>query len=102
MNRPARAGHVVLAGRSGVRTCLSAPTFPTDPDPPVEFVKINMAGTAHTAVAAAKVLSPLLGWRGADLVRSPGKMWFPLFLASTLCAFVIYQRCRPGEPGSGG
>jgi hypothetical protein len=27
-----------------------------------------MAGTAHIAVAAAKALSPLLGWGDADLV----------------------------------
>jgi hypothetical protein len=25
-----------------------------------------------------------------------GKIWFPLFLAFTLCAFVIYKRRRPG------
>jgi hypothetical protein len=57
-----------------------------------------MAGTAHTAVPAAEALSPLLGWGDADLVYvTYGKIWFPLFLAFTLCAFVIYQRRRPGR-----
>ena len=26
-----------------------------------------------------------------------GKIWFPLFLAFTLCAFVIYKQRRPGR-----
>jgi hypothetical protein len=56
-----------------------------------------MAGTAHTAVAAAKARSPLLGWGDADLVYvTSGKIWFPLFLAFTLCALVIYKQRRPG------
>ena len=49
------------------------------------------------AVPAAKVLSPLLGWGDADLVYvTYGKIWFPLFLAFTVCAFVIYKQRRPG------
>ncbi|HEU4909194.1 MAG TPA: hypothetical protein VFT17_10035, partial [Propionibacteriaceae bacterium] len=45
---------------------------------------------------AAKALSPLLDWGDADLVYvTYGKIWFPLFLAFTLCAFVIYRRRRP-------
>src|SRR5829696_8923814 len=44
MNRPARVQPFVLAGRAGVRHSGSAATFPTGPDPPVKFVKINRAG----------------------------------------------------------
>jgi hypothetical protein len=58
---------------------------------------LELAATAAWAVPAAKALSPLLGWGDADLVYvTYGKIWFPLFLAFTLCAFVIYQRRRPG------
>ena len=63
------------------------------------------SATAAWAVPAAKALSPLLGWGDADLVYvTYGKIWFPLFLAFTLCAFLIYQQRRPGllKPGSGG
>jgi hypothetical protein len=42
-------------------------------------------------------LSPLLGWGDADLVYvTYGKIWSPLFLAFTLCAFLVYQQRRPG------
>jgi hypothetical protein len=42
-------------------------------------------------------LSPLLGWGDADLVYvTYGKIWFPVFVAFTLCAFVMYQQRRPG------
>jgi hypothetical protein len=60
---------------------------------------------AAWAVPAANALSPLLGWGDADLVYvTYGKIWFPVFLAFTLCALVIYQQRRPGlwEPGFGG
>jgi hypothetical protein len=59
---------------------------------------LALPATAAWAVPATEALSPLLGWGDADLVYvTYGKIWFPLFLAFTLCAFVIYQRCRPGR-----
>ena len=66
---------------------------------------LTLPATAAWAVPAAEALSPLLGWGDADLVYvTYGKIWFPLFLAFTLCAFVIYKQRRPGlwRRGSGG
>jgi hypothetical protein len=41
------------------------------------------------------------GWGDADLVYvTYGKIWCPLFLAFTLCAFLIYNQRRPGQVGS--
>jgi hypothetical protein len=58
---------------------------------------LALPATAAWAVPAAEALSPLLGWGDADLVYvTHGKIWFPLFLAFTLCAFVIYKQRRPG------
>jgi hypothetical protein len=59
---------------------------------------LALPATAAWAVPAAEALSPLLGWGDADLVYvTYGKIWFPLFLAFTLCAFVIYKQRRPGR-----
>lgn len=59
---------------------------------------LALPATAAWAVPTAKALSPLLGWGDADLVYvTYGKIWFPLFLAFTLCAFVIYKQRRPGR-----
>jgi hypothetical protein len=59
---------------------------------------LALPATAAWAVPAAKALSPLLGWGDADLVYvTYGKIWFPLFLAFTLCAFLIYKQRRPGR-----
>jgi hypothetical protein len=56
---------------------------------------LALPATAAWAVPAAEALSPLLGWGDVDLVYvTYGKIWFPLFLAFTLCAFVIYKQ-RP-------
>jgi hypothetical protein len=58
---------------------------------------LELPATAAWAVPATDALSPLLGWGDADLVYvTYGKIWFPVFLAFTLCALVIYQRRRPG------
>jgi hypothetical protein len=58
---------------------------------------LALPATAAWAVPAAKALSPLLGWGDPDLVYlTYGKIWFPLFVAFTLCALVIYRRRRPG------
>jgi hypothetical protein len=47
--------------------------------------------------SAADWRSPLVAWGDADLVYvAYGKIWFPLFLAFTLCAFLIYKQRRPG------
>lgn len=41
-------------------------------------------------------LDPLLSWGRPDLVYvTYGKIWFPVFVAFTLCAFVVYRRTRP-------
>jgi hypothetical protein len=59
---------------------------------------LALPATAASAVPAAEDLSPLLGWGDADLVYvTYGKIWFPLFLAFTLCALVIYRQRRPGQ-----
>ena len=49
--------------------------------------------TAAWAEPAADVLAPLLNWADPDVVYvTYGKIWFPVFLAFTLCAFVVYRR----------
>ena len=46
----------------------------------------ELPAAAAWAVPATKALSPLLGWGDADLTYlTYGKIWFPLFLAFTLC-----------------
>lgn len=45
---------------------------------------------------ARSALKPLLNWASPDAVYlTYGKIWFPVFLGFTLCAFVIYQRRHP-------
>jgi hypothetical protein len=52
--------------------------------------------TAAWAEPAADLLQPLLGWANPDIVYiTYGKIWFPVFLAFTLCAFVVYNRRQP-------
>ena len=52
--------------------------------------------TRAWAEPAAEALRPLLDWAGADTVYlTYGKIWFPIFAAFTLAAFVVYQRRRP-------
>jgi hypothetical protein len=52
--------------------------------------------TSAWAEPAADALAPLLGWAGPDIVYvSYGKVWFPAFLAFTLCAYVVYRRRQP-------
>lgn len=42
------------------------------------------------------LLSPLLDWGSADAVYlSYGKLWLPVFVAFTLCAFVVRRNRRP-------
>jgi hypothetical protein len=52
--------------------------------------------TAAWAEPAANLLSPLLGWADPDIVYiTYGKVWFPVFVAFTLCAYVVYRRRQP-------
>lgn len=48
------------------------------------------------AEPAADLLRPLLDWADPDIVYvTYGKIWFPAFLAFTLCAVVVYRRREP-------
>jgi hypothetical protein len=56
----------------------------------------NYPLTAAWAVPADDVLSPLLDWGSPDLVYvTYGKVWVPVFLATALCALVVYRRRLP-------
>lgn len=45
---------------------------------------------------ARQVLRPLLDWADPDTVYlTYGKIWLPVFLAFTLCAFLVYRHRRP-------
>ncbi len=48
--------------------------------------------TRAWADPAAEALAPLLGWGDPDLVYvTYGKVWFPVFVAFTLAAFVVHR-----------
>lgn len=52
--------------------------------------------TRAWAVPAADLLRPLLDWGDPDLVYvTYGKLWFPVFVAFTLAAFVVRRGRRP-------
>ncbi|MGI8947917.1 MAG: hypothetical protein ACR2FV_08085 [Ornithinimicrobium sp.] len=52
--------------------------------------------TAAWANPATELLAPLLTWANPDVVYvTYGKIWFPVFAAFTLCAYVVYQRRQP-------
>jgi hypothetical protein len=52
--------------------------------------------TSAWAEPATDLFRPLLGWADPDIVYvTYGKIWFPVFLAFTLCALVVYRRRRP-------
>jgi hypothetical protein len=56
---------------------------------------LDIAAVRVWAEPAADLLSPLLGWAGADTVYlTYGKLWLPIFAAFTLCAFVVHRRRR--------
>jgi hypothetical protein len=47
-------------------------------------------------VPATRALRPLLDWSDPGTVYlTYGKIWFPVFAAFSLCAFVVHQRRRP-------
>lgn len=51
---------------------------------------------AAWARPASDLLSPLLTWASPDVVYvTYGKIWFPVFAAFTLCAYVVYRRRQP-------
>jgi hypothetical protein len=57
---------------------------------------LDLPLTAAWAEPAADALSPLLNWADPDVVYvTYGKIWFPVFLAFTLCAFAVYRRRQP-------
>lgn len=50
---------------------------------------------AAWANPATETLAPLLTWAHPDVVYvTYGKVWFPVFVAFTLCAYVVYRRRR--------
>lgn len=52
--------------------------------------------TAAWSEPASDLLSPLLTWADPNVVYvTYGKIWFPVFLAFTLCAFVVRRRRQP-------
>lgn len=51
---------------------------------------------AAWARPATDALAPLLTWAEPDVVYvTYGKVWFPVFVAFTLCAYVVYRRRQP-------
>ena len=45
---------------------------------------------------ASELLSPLLTWASPEVVYvTYGKVWFPVFVALTLCAYVVCRRRQP-------
>jgi len=54
--------------------------------------------TAWWAEPAAEVVRPVLDWANPDIVYvTYGKIWFPVFAAFTLAAFIVYRRRQPGR-----
>jgi hypothetical protein len=57
---------------------------------------LDLATTRFWAEPAGRLARPLLDWGSPDLVYvTYGKLWLPLFLAFTACAFVCYRQRRP-------
>jgi hypothetical protein len=57
---------------------------------------LDLVLTRFWAEPAGDLFSPLLTWGSPDLVYvTYGKVWLPIFLAFTACAFVCYRRRRP-------
>jgi hypothetical protein len=56
---------------------------------------LNQPLTRAWSVPASRALRPLLDSSDPDTVYlTYGKIWFPVFAAFTLCAFVVHQRRR--------
>src|SRR4051794_10816034 len=57
---------------------------------------LDLATTRFWAEPAGRLARPLLDWGSPDLVYvTYGKLWLPLVLAFTACAFVCYRQRRP-------
>ena len=57
---------------------------------------LELALTSAWARPADDLLSPLLDWAAPDVVYLTfGKLWLPVFVAFTLCAFVVHRRRQP-------
>ena len=57
---------------------------------------LDLPLTAFWAEPAGDALRPLLDWGSADAVYlTYGKLWLPVFVAFTLCAFVVRRRRAP-------
>jgi hypothetical protein len=57
---------------------------------------LDLWATRVWAEPAGRALRPLLDWGSPDLVYvTYGKIWLPVFLAFTLCAFVVHHDRRP-------
>lgn len=57
---------------------------------------LEIAATRFWAEPAANLLSPLLDWASADAVYvTYGKLWLPVFVAFTLCAFAVRRTRTP-------
>jgi hypothetical protein len=57
---------------------------------------LDLQTTAFWAEPAADLFRPLLDWGDPDLVYvTYGKIWLPIFIAFTLCAFVVQRQRRP-------
>ena len=58
---------------------------------------LDLPLTKAWAEPMGDLLSPLLDWGSPDAVYlTYGKIWFPVFVAFTLCAFVVRRNRRPG------
>jgi hypothetical protein len=58
---------------------------------------LELRSVAAWAEPATDLLAPLLTWASPDVVYvTYGKVWFPVFAAFTLCAYVVYRRRQPG------
>jgi hypothetical protein len=56
---------------------------------------LDLATTRFWAEPAGRLARPLLDWGSPDFVYvTYGKLWLPLFLAFTACAFVCYRQRR--------
>jgi hypothetical protein len=57
---------------------------------------LDLATTRFWAEPTGRLARPLLDWGSPDLVYvTYGKLWLPLFLAFTACAFVCYRQRGP-------
>ena len=57
---------------------------------------LDLWATRVWAEPAGRALRPLLDWGSPDLVYvTYGKIWLPVFVAFTWCAFVVHHDRRP-------